>query len=219
MENGPDSNSRHLAARQGVYWKHMPALISVFDASVEQFFALHREPHLTDFFIWITSLGDARIIAIMVAGMAFVLLRHHRSAFVAGLSVSLFGTLASSYLIKLIVARGRPLPSLAAIDAPGFSFPSMHAAVSLAVYGFLAFMFLSLLHPPRHRAATVAATAALIALIGLSRLYLGVHYPSDVAAGFAIGAAFLCLGIAVTKNLDRRTRGALWRTGFRVSKK
>jgi undecaprenyl-diphosphatase len=184
-----------------------------FDHTVEQFFDLHRTPGLTEFFAWFTNLGDARIIIILGISMAIVLMRHHRSSYKAGLAVSIFGSVGFSYLLKLIVARGRPLPSLAAIDAPGYSFPSMHAAVSMAMYGFLAYMIYKLLHPPRHRAPLIAIIAFIIALIGFSRLYLGVHYPSDVAAGFIIGGFFLWLGTAVVIRLEHRSHNAVWRRG------
>lgn len=195
----------------------IPSVLA-FDVSTERFLALHRTPLLTDFFIWITSLGDARIIAVVALSMAIVLLRHHRSAYVAGLAVSVFGSLGCSYAIKVLIARGRPMPSLAAIDAPGFSFPSMHASVSLAMYGFLAFMAFSLLHPAHHRKPALFGIAALIALIGFSRLYLGVHYPSDVAGGFAVGGLFLWLAVATTSNLERRTRNAVWRRASRATR-
>jgi undecaprenyl-diphosphatase len=181
-----------------------------FDHLVEQYFDLHRTPLLTTFFTWFTNLGDTRIIVILGISMAIVLMRHHRSAYVAGLAISIFGSAGFSYLLKLIVARGRPLPSLAAIDAPGYSFPSMHAACAIAMYGFLAYMIYKLLHPPHHRAPFVAVITILIVMIGFSRLYLGVHYPSDVTAGFLIGGLFLWLGTAAVMHLERRIRNAVW---------
>jgi len=182
-----------------------------FDQAVEHFFDLHRTPLLTSFFTWFTNLGDARIIIVLGISMAIVLMRHHRSAYVAGLFVSIAGSAGFSYVLKLIIARGRPMPSLAAIDAPGYSFPSMHAACAMAMYGFLAYMIYKLLQPLHHRAPLVAIIVILIALIGFSRLYLGVHYPSDVAAGFLIGGFFLWLGTAVAMRLERQTRSAVWR--------
>ncbi len=191
----------------------MITAILSFDQAAEYFFDLHRIPALTVFFTWLTNLGDARIIIVLGLSMAFVLFRHRHSAYVAGLAVSIFGSVGFSYLLKLIVARGRPLPPLAAVDASGYSFPSMHAACAMAMYGFLVYMIWKLLHPPHHRAPLIMLVAVLILLIGFSRLYLGVHYPSDVAAGFLIGGFFLWLGTAVTVRLERRTRNAARRAG------
>ncbi len=193
----------------------MQGLIVAFDLGAEQFLSAHRIPILTDFFVWITSLGDARIVAVVGLSIAVVLLRHHRSAFVGGLAISIFGSLGLAYMLKIAFARGRPLPLLAAIDAPGYSFPSMHAACSLAMYGFLAYMISQLLRPDHHRKPLIIGIVLLIALIGFSRLYLGVHYPSDVAGGFAVGGFCLWLGILVTRALERRTHDAVWRKGRR----
>jgi undecaprenyl-diphosphatase len=189
----------------------MLASIISFDRLAEQFFDLHRTPLLTTSFTWLTYLGDARAIIVLGISLAVILLRHHRSAYVTGLGVSIFGSVVISYLLKIVVARDRPLPSLAAIDAPGYSFPSMHAAAALAMYGFFAYMIWKLLQPRHHRAFGVAIVTAVIVLIGFSRLYLGVHYPSDVIAGYAIGGFFLWLGTAVRRWLERRSRNTVWR--------
>ena len=185
--------------------------IASFDHSTELFFDVYRTQPLTAFFASITMLGDARVVAVIAIAMALVLLWHHRSAYMAGLAIAITGSVAFSYVLKLIVARGRPLPPFAAIDAPGYSFPSMHAACAIAIYGFLAYMILRLMRPPHHRLPAVIVISIGIALIGFSRLYLGVHYPSDVAAGFAIGGFFLWLGTIVTRRLERQTRNAAWR--------
>ena len=186
--------------------------VIIFDHLTEQFFDLHRTPFFTGFFSLITTLGDARVIVVIGISMALVLLYHHRSAYVGGLAVSIGGSFLFSYFLKLVVAQGRPLPPLAAIDAPGYSFPSLHAACSIALYAFLAYMILKLLHPPHHRLPIIAAISTLIVLIGFSRLYLGVHYPeSNILAGYAIGGFFVWLGTVVTTKLERQTKYSVWR--------
>jgi membrane-associated phospholipid phosphatase len=183
-----------------------------YDHAVAQFFAFHRTPDLTMVFSWLTYLGDARVIAVIAISMAIVLMRHHRSAYVAGLFTSIAGSVAFSYALKLLVARGRPLPSFAAIDAPGYSFPSMHAACAMALYGFLIYMTWKLMHPPHHRLPWMIVISILIALIGFSRVYLGVHYPSDVIVGYIIGGFFVWLGTYVTARLERQSTNVIWRS-------
>lgn len=183
------------------------AIIS-FDHAFELFIALHRSPALLNFFTWFTYLGDARVLAVLAISMAIVLWRHRRHEYVIGLLFALAGSASFTYLLKAVVARGRPLPPISAIDAPGFSFPSMHAACAMAMYGFLAYMAWKLMHPPHHRAPLIAGISTLILFIGFSRLYLGVHYPSDVVAGFLIGGFFVWLGAELTMYLQRRSTRA-----------
>ena len=171
--------------------------ISSFDHTAVAFLYAHRTPELVAIFTSITTLGDARVIAVIGISMAIVLYRHHRFAYMAGLCVSIFGSLLGSYILKILIARDRPMPSFAAIYAPGFSFPSMHAACSMAMYGFLVYMIYKLLHPPHHRLPVVIALSTLILLIGFSRVYLGVHYPSDVVGGFIVGGFFVWVATRV----------------------
>lgn len=160
-----------------------------------------RVPFWNDVFMFVTQLGDARWITVVALAIALVAWRHRRFEFKAGLAVALFGSLIASQIIKLMVQRMRPDASAALIHVTGYSFPSMHAAVSLATYGFLAYMAWTLMHPPHHRAPWIFLLSILIVLIGFSRMYLGVHYASDVIAGFAVGGVSLWLGILVTKRL------------------
>jgi membrane-associated phospholipid phosphatase len=196
----------------------MIAWIISFDYQAEHYFDLHRTPALTMFFEWFTGLGDARVIIVLAISAAIVLLRHHRFAYVAGLFTSIAGSFTFSYLLKLVVARGRPLPSLAAIDAPGYSFPSLHAACAMAMYGFLAFMIWKLLRPSQHRIPLIVAIGILVTLIGFSRLYLGVHYPSDVIVGYIIGTFFVWLGTITTVRLERQTKNSVWRSRAQSSR-
>lgn len=182
------------------------SFITSLDAQVVQVLALWRTPDLVVFFSWITLLGDAVVILVVGCSMAFVLWRHKRFEYKAGLATALGGSLLTSYVIKILVERARPDIALRAIVETGYSFPSMHAAAALATYGFLAYMIWQLMLPPRHRLPWIIVLSMLIGLIGFSRVYLGVHYPSDVVAGFAVGAACLWLGVFVTKRL--KSRGA-----------
>jgi undecaprenyl-diphosphatase len=95
--------------------------------------------------------------------------------------------------MKLGFRRDRPFfPDPLATERT-FSFPSGHALVSLAVYGSIALVLARRLSRRHDRIILFAATALLILAIGFSRLYLGVHFLSDVLAGFAAGVAWLAL--------------------------
>jgi undecaprenyl-diphosphatase len=88
--------------------------------------------------------------------------------------------------LKALFQRGRPEPLAGFIAAQQFSFPSGHAMVAAAFYSYLAYLSWGLVHS-WWRAVLVAGLIALVLLIGLARLYLEVHYLSDVIAGYLAG--------------------------------
>ncbi|GAA3732798.1 hypothetical protein GCM10022225_13620 [Plantactinospora mayteni] len=93
--------------------------------------------------------------------------------------------------IKALISRDRPDPLYRAVFESGFSFPSGHAASALVILGTVAWL-ISMVTASRTLQATAWLTAGVLAVaVGLSRVYLGVHYPSDVLAGWALGACWL----------------------------
>lgn len=99
-----------------------------------------------------------------------------------------------NYVLKIIFARSRPI-DINLIVETGFSFPSGHAMMSLGIYGFLIYL---LLLSDKNKISKIIGSASLILLIfliGISRIYLGVHYATDVIAGFIISASYLLLFI------------------------
>jgi len=101
------------------------------------------------------------------------------------------GTEAIIFLVKIWFHRPRPL--LAVFLENTFSFPSGHSAIALAFYGYLAYILLKLFNT--QRLVILISFSLLIAFIGFSRLYLGVHYLSDVLVGYLVGLIVLSLGI------------------------
>jgi undecaprenyl-diphosphatase len=93
------------------------------------------------------------------------------------------------YFAKLELPRQRPLPSFAGYSS---SFPSGHAFCAITLYGWLA-LWLAAQVPPGRRWVVYAAATVMICLVGLSRIFLGAHYPSDVAGGYLIGSLWLGL--------------------------
>lgn len=111
-------------------------------------------------------------------------------------------------VFKEFFQRARPEPSLLGFLPPataqGFSFPSGHAMVSFIFYGYLAYLYRRLVG--RHWLLVGVGTALLVLVIGLSRIYLAVHWPSDVVAGYAAGLAYLVGCVAATERVGRRRR-------------
>ncbi len=151
----------------------------------------------------ITALGGYTILTVLVAivvGYLVVARRYGPALFVA-LSVGL-GTLVGQ-LLKLAYDRPRPdvVNHLVAIHTA--SFPSGHATMSTLVYLTLAALIARLVEDWRVRAYVICVAVLLSLAVGLSRLYLGVHWPSDVAAGWALGVAWASLSWLVVSSLRR----------------
>ncbi|MCA9599779.1 MAG: phosphatase PAP2 family protein [Myxococcales bacterium] len=147
-----------------------------------------RSDGLTDVMQVITFLGNGwslGVVAALVAGFEFFD-RHRKVAlFVVTASV---GAGLLNALLKLLFARPRPDVALRLAAAGGYSFPSGHSMASAAIVTTL--MLVVIARRPRLRALAIVVGSALIVAIGISRVYLGVHYASDVIAGWALGASW-----------------------------
>jgi membrane-associated phospholipid phosphatase len=152
--------------------------------------------------------GVPRIVTIVVIVLALFVARYWWSAVVTVVGTG--GTAALDVLIKLAVARPRPRLFPHLVHAGGASFPSGHAADSCALALILVVL---LFHVLRNSAVTLAAAAVLIplvGLVGLSRIVLGVHYPTDVVGGYALAGAWIgvvlaCFGPALDTEAERVT--------------
>ena len=179
------------------------ALVRV-DLAVVRLFHRLGSDELTPLASGITELGaTTSVLLVASVAAAAMLLRGHWHGALAVL-VSVGATQAIVFGIKALVARARPPASSAWIDAAGHAFPSAHAASGMALYGLLALFTLQRLHGP---ARVAAAAVALVGVgsIGLTRVYLGAHYPSDVLAGWLVGAVVA----AGAWQLGRALRAAL----------
>ena len=157
----------------------------------------------------ISALGGYTLMWLFgVAGLAWLLMLNKRSE-AAGIAASLIGSSVIDGWLKHLIARPRPdlVPHL--VQVTNASFPSGHAMVSSAVYLTLALMLAEGVEIDgwRGRAVRVAVVAffsALAVLIGMSRVYLGVHWPSDVLAGWCFGTAWALLVWMGDRWLGRR---------------
>lgn len=163
---------------------------------------------LTDVFRAITRLGNfITLFAVTLVAVVIFWRRRERidAAFVA---LAALGAQVLSTGMKLGFRRDRPFfPDPLATEST-FSFPSGHALVSLAVYGSIALVLARRLTSRIQRALLLGATALLVIAIGFSRLYLGVHFLSDVLAGYAAGAAWLAFLYVVLEVRARYASGA-----------
>jgi membrane-associated phospholipid phosphatase len=151
---------------------------------------------LTDFFEGVTFLGNFVTLLAVTLVAAIVLWRRRERVAAAFVVLALAGAQLLSNGLKLVFQRERPFFPDPLATASTFSFPSGHALVSLAVYGAIA-LVLARHFSTRRQALLFGAVAVLVLAIGFSRLYLGVHFLSDVLAGYAAGIAWLSLLYAV----------------------
>lgn len=183
---------------------------SAFDEAVVEWARARTTPWLD----WLALAGAALgsgVATWIVLGVGSIVLwftKHHLSVLL--LWISLLGGRLLSAELKALFDRPRPLPrawDLELFGQPiGFpaspSFPSGHAVTSVIVFGTLAYLIVRLEPTVRMRRWTIAIAISLILLIGLSRVYLGVHYPTDVIAGYLAGfvwATFAAFTIEVIR--------------------
>lgn len=172
----------------------MTESISVFDARIlETLFAI-RDPNLVQMFIWVTELGRAWLVYAIGIVVVLLLISKRCVAYATGLCISLATSSIAILVIKGLVERPRPPEAFQAYLEVWYSFPSAHAAFAFALYGFLALLTWRLV---KHRIVRYIALFAFIGvslLVSLSRMYLGVHYASDVLVGIALGSVCVWLG-------------------------
>ncbi len=148
-----------------------------------------RRDWLTPFMKALTWAGSS--VALLGVGvLLLVFLKDKKLA--ALMPLNLVFVVLLNQLLKFIVQRPRP-EGYRLIAESGYSFPSGHAMVSAAFYGLLIYFVYKKIQSPALKWALTALLALLITAIGFSRIYLGVHYASDVVAGFCISMAYLVL--------------------------
>lgn len=172
--------------------------ITVQDYRLGAFFYDLRQPMRTEIARAITRIGNEggqALIAVAVT-LILVVLKKWRTGLWYGLTV-LFGALVLNQAVKYIYKRVRPEDIEHLIEQGGYAFPSGHAMGSMILFGGILFLSIRLLKSTALKWAIGIISGILILFIGLSRIYLGVHYPSDVIGGFSLGFTWLALSIAL----------------------
>ena len=116
------------------------------------------------------------------------------------------GSQLTTWIGKYAIARPRP-EFILGVQAVSPSFPSAHATGSCAVYGFIAYALVRHVKHARRRFEVSYWTAVLVLLIAFSRVFLGVHFLSDVTAGLVVGGFWLLVGVALAEVMARREHG------------
>lgn len=176
--------------------------IRTFDDAVFGFVSGCISEGLTRFMKAATFLGSEwciAFLAVMVPALIFILKKKKYYRHGLLLSANIAPGALFNQVLKLVFRRPRP-DVLRLVEQSGYSFPSGHAMNSMIFYGLAAYL---LVRRGRHWSRYLVAgfVAVLVLLIGLSRIYLGVHYASDVLAGFLIGAGWLIIAARVSDRI------------------
>ncbi|MEI7480078.1 MAG: bifunctional DedA family/phosphatase PAP2 family protein, partial [bacterium] len=176
--------------------------IVVLDQRFSGFLYYFRDAWAVKISLWVSLLGNYYIIILISILFVVFLYIWNKKHFLYGYLISLCGSVLVSWLIKITVMRPRPSGFLPVYQETLSSFPSGHSVVAVSVYCFIIYVFIRLFRRSTKTfySAFLIFSGVLIAfLIGLSRIYLGVHYLSDVLGGFLIGAVSLILAATVAE--------------------
>ena len=160
-------------------------------------------PALTKFFLAVTALGSIEAIALVSLIGAVVFGAWRRWLLFGTWIIAAGGSVMLILLLKALFARPRPHFEQPLLLETYYSFPSGHAMEALVLYGMLGYFGVLASRTWQTRAVVICGTSLLVLLIGFSRMYLGVHYFSDVVAGFAAGGVWLSTCITVMECVRR----------------
>jgi undecaprenyl-diphosphatase len=182
------------------------APLGTLDLTVAQWLHAHAAAPVTVLMIFVSDLGAPLTVAVICAVLALVLLWRREREHLLLLLLAVPGGGLLNLMVKQLVHRARPTFDVPILTLASYSFPSGHAMGSTVFYGTLAAIAAHHLHDARPRALLAVLAAALVLLVCFSRMYLGVHYLSDVVAGCLEGVVWLGACIAAVDAL--RWRGA-----------
>jgi undecaprenyl-diphosphatase len=177
-----------------------------FDVAVSNFLSAYVSPAMTDVMQFFSFLGTHYFLipANLALVCYFAFIKKHRWYSIKVPVVAVSGVLLM-FILKFIFNRERPLTPLLE-PARGLSFPSGHALMSFTFYGLIIYLVWNSIGHRLLRSILITGLLILIFFIGLSRIYLVVHYASDVLAGFSLGLIWLVLCISLLDKMEQYSR-------------
>lgn len=176
-----------------------------FDEQINSYINSIRNLSLVKFFRWVTFFGEVEVI-IVFGLISLIILWYSKKKWTAAiLWFIIVGGECITYFAKIFFNRPRPDNAVYMIESN--SFPSGHAMISMVFYGFVAYLLFRNTKNRLYKYLIFIGSIILILLIGFSRLYLGVHYLSDVVVGYILGLFWLLIGIVLAewKLFDRKS--------------
>jgi len=177
-----------------------------FDNSIRDLVHRHASPALTHIMLGFSVIGSPACLIVLGCVAVAHFVRSGRPRIAMLFVITILGAELLDQILKLLFHRTRPVAFFGLAEPMGYSFPSGHSLVSFAFFGVLATFAAARAKNNAWRWAYRISAAALISAIGISRIYLGVHYPSDVIAGY-LAALVWVFSVASARRWMRRARG------------
>lgn len=174
------------------------------DERVSAWMRAHHTAELTAAMLAVSWLNSLAAIGVYGAVFAAVLARLRERYWILSVALAVGGGMLLNVILKFAYERARPRFDEPLVTLATFSFPSGHTAAATVFYGVVAAFLVSRFHAPWKRAACVAGAVLAVALVGLSRVYLGAHYLSDVIAATCSSTVWLVLVLSGVHGLVRR---------------
>ncbi|HEY1437259.1 MAG TPA: phosphatase PAP2 family protein [Casimicrobiaceae bacterium] len=186
----------------------LSAPLAALDTSAGRWLHVRATPLVSNAMAVVSFLGAPTTLTIVAVGGSLLLLYRRRRTEAAVLSIVVLGGNLLNFCLKHLIQRGRPVFDDPIFSLPTYSFPSGHAMASTVFYGLLAIYALANARQRYAAYFAIAAAVFMVALVSFSRVYLGLHYLSDVMAGIAEGIAWLAFCFAALHYIRRREASA-----------
>jgi len=177
--------------------------LTVLDRRIAVWLHEHATPPLTRIFVFISYLGMSAVTGAISVVVGFALWRRRYYYRLLNLALAVPGGMLLNVVLKYAVHRPRPIFDHPLVTLTTYSFPSGHAMAATVLYGILAAFVVGTSRDRRSQVLAVVIAAALIAVVCFSRVYLGVHYLSDVLGGITEGVAWLALCLTAVETFRR----------------
>lgn len=176
------------------------------DNQILNFFIQNRTPKVSGMAVDVTGLGSTVIITCLV--LFLILFFSSRRHWVDALQIAIAGMSAGilSPLFKTLAARPRPPLATRLVEVDHFSYPSGHSLTAAIVYLTIGFIFFERYKNQSERVLCMGVAVLLVLAVGVSRIYLGVHYPSDVLGGITLGTSVALMIFAIRRAYQKSAR-------------
>lgn len=172
---------------------------------VRQAFYLPSPSHfLVAFMVAVTHLADPLVVATFEILVFILLISLRRRTLAVSFAVGLTIGVAITQVLKILIERGRPADVIYQVSRIGYSFPSGHTVAAMIFYGFAGYTLAHVAARRWQKYSIAVATTLIVLLVGYSRLFLGVHWLSDVLGGWLFGGAVLILIILGYEAMRKR---------------